>query len=173
MNQEILNAAVDNATRNYNTYPSSFSQVQEQYKEKYGERRWIGQLVQDMRGLSPKDGREYKSARRQVERWADGTRSPGKAAQGQLKEVGKTLEPIKRDAPPGGLTFSVDFKVHGEKKHGKRDRHADIKLDYATAVKFVQNPNYSDLFDEWFDDGGDAYGEGGDYEADVYNVSAA
>lgn len=186
--EQMLRAAVEQATRNYHTYPSNFNEVRAEYQQRYGDRNWIGKLTADVYGKRPpgqsgfakgtaeyrQASKEYYAARRNIERWEQGTRSPGAAAKARLQEIGRELPPLKRNAPPGGLKFTVDFYAPADSEHaGQRTRQAQISLDYPTAVQFVQEPNWPDLWDLWFDDGNDIYGEDGDYAADVFGVSAA
>lgn len=186
--EQLLRAAVDRATRNYNVYPSSFREIREDYRARYGERAWIGKLTADLYGIktpgqsgfakgSPEyrqASREYYSARRNIERWEQGTRSPGVDARERLKAIGRELPPLRRDVPPDGLTIVVNFRAPADGSHGSsRTRQATMTLDYAFAVQFVQNPNWTDLWNLWFDGGADIYGEDGDYPADVYEISVA
>lgn len=177
MNYEPLNDALHGATKDYNVYPTSFKDVAEGYKEKFGQHGWIGELAKRISGSEGKRGPEYLAARRSIERVASGQyKSVGKAEyKAGLVEAGKTLDPLQKDAPPTGLTITVAFHAPEDKGHRKRDREMTVHLDHATAVQYINQaqPDYSFLFDEWFDDGGDAYGEDGDYEADILYVSAA
>jgi len=129
-------------------------------------------------------GQREESVRRTVNRYeaflsgsSSQARNPDRA-QGRYKaafrEIGRTQEPLRRDAPPGGLTFKVDMQVPRDSEHSSaRRRQAVIWMDYGTAVQFVQNPNYTDLFELWFEGGGDTYGEDGDYIVDIVGVSAS
>lgn len=181
MDKQLLQNAVDQATANYNTYASSYRELREVYQREYGA-NWNKQLAHD---YAQQAHVQEASGRKQINRYEAflrGSSSPqarnpdrptGRTKEA-LREVGRTQEPIKKDAPPDGLRFTVDMKVKKDSEHSSaRTRQADIYMDYQTAVKFIQDPNYYDLFNEWYDGGGDNYGEDGDYEADIYSVSAA
>lgn len=186
--ERMLREAVEQAVAGYKIYPSRFEQIRPEYEQRYGKRGWIAHLTTDLTGKLPPAARgisskspeykaaqlEWKEARRNVERWNQGTRSPGAAAREKLKEIGRTLPPIGQDAPPGGLTLTVDFYAPVDSEHAsQRTRQAIISLDYPLAVQFVQNPTWADVWGLWFDDGDEIYGEDGDYPADVFGVSAA
>jgi hypothetical protein len=186
--EHLLRAAVEQAVAPYAIYPSSFAQIRTEYEQQYGKRGWIAHLTTDLTGKQPPSARgisskspeykaaqaEWKEARRNIERWNQGTRSPGPAAREHLKEIGRTLPPLGQDAPPQGLTLTVDFYAPADSEHAsQRTRQAIISMDYPTAVQFVQDPNWADAWDLWFDDGDEVYGEDGDYAADVFGVSAA
>lgn len=179
--KDLLQNAVDSATRNYNTYPDSYRQIREGFEDRSGNLR-KGQLIE---ALAVQTGQSESSVRRQVNRYemflsggSGQARNPdraGPAYRAAFKEIGRTQEPTRRDAPPGGLTFEVHMKVPKDSEHGSsRRRKATITMDYNTAAQFVQNPNYDDLFDAWFDGGADTYGEDdGDYLVDIESVDAA
>lgn len=177
--RELLQAAVDSATRDYNTYPSSYRQIREGF-EVGGTLNKSGLIS----AIASQTHESESSVRRQVNRYemflsggSGQARNPDRATgkyKAAFQEIGRTQEPTRRDAPPGGLTFKVDMRVPRDSEHSSaRTRQATITMDYATAAKFVQNPTYNDLFEEWFEGGADTYGEDGDYVIDVYGVSAA
>lgn len=194
MDYDPLNRAIDQATRPYNTYPdaSHFEAIKEGYIKENGAKRWTAALVKDVFGTSSADKNafakgseayrkadlQYKANLKSIQRYGRGERNPQHAPAGvqeKLAEVGQKLEPVKRDAPPTGLSFVVKFKDPGDKAHSPRTRKAEVHLDHATAVQYVtqSQPDYAFLFDQWFKGGGGAYGEGGDYEVDVTEVTAA
>lgn len=178
--KELLQDAIDQATRSYNTYPSSYREIREGFQNKAGQLDKSGLIA----ALVGQTHQSEASVRRQVNRYemflsggSGQARNPDRAT-GKYREafqqIGQTQEPTRRDAPPGGLTFVVDMRVPKDSEHSSaRTRQAIITMDYQTAARFVQNPDptYYDLFDEWFDDGGEAYGEDGDYEVDITGVS--
>jgi hypothetical protein len=172
-----LQRAIDGATTP--VYPSSFRDVGEGYKEKYGARGWIGELAMKMSGATSKHGKEYLAARRSIERASTGQyKAPSARYAPGLASAGKTLDPIRREVPKEGLTFVLKFNAPEDKGHRPRERSTPesgpdvIHLDYKTATEFIAMPSYDFLFDEWFDGGGDAYGEDGDYEAENVSVVA-
>ena len=166
-----LQRAIDGATNP--VYPSSFAEIKEGFREKYGDRGWIGKLAAVYTGAT--SGKEYGAARRAIERVNTGQYKDFKKAEYRsgLVEAGKQLDPIRRDVPGQGLVLTVNFTAPEDKGHSKRAREFTISLDYVTATEFVADPNYDFLFDEWFDGGADAYGEDGDYEAENVQVTAA
>ena len=173
--QDELNRVIDKATAQFNTYPSSFAEVRDALKDKYSERTWRGKLAAEISGTTNAKSREYLNARRNVERWNTGKSNFEKAKQGNkeaVARVGETLDPIRRDAPQTGLEFHVKGKQ--KDKHGhERTREFEIKMDYATSVKFVNNVSdgnfdLEDFYDEYFDGAGDLLSDG-DYE--LYDVA--
>lgn len=185
--EQLLRAKVEAAIAAYKRHPETVQQIGTVYEERYGKRGWIAHLTTDLtgkqspkaRGISSKSpeykaaSAEWKEARRNVERWNKGTRSPSPAAREKLKELGRTLPP-EQGVPPGGLKIRVDFYAPSDSEHSyQRTRKADIELSQVEAYQFVQEPNWPDLWDLWFDDGNEVYGDGGDYAADVFGISVA
>lgn len=193
---ELLANAVDRAAPN--VYAGSFQELRTAFRETYGDRSWMGKLATAMSGKMPpsqtgltkgsaeykRAEREYNSARRTVERYEKFQKDPTnknahnpanapKVTREQFVKAGKTVEPLRRDVPPGGLKFKVEFRTSGESGHGSRTRTAIITMSSAAAYDFANNPSYWGLFENWFDGGGDAYGEDGDYEVDVVSVTPA
>jgi len=170
-----LQNAIDGATTP--VYPSSFSDVAAGFKDRYGARGWTSQLAQRISGSSDKKSHEYKAALRNVQRYEKGTHNPERAKAGvkeALASAGKTLDPIRRELPTGkGLTLTVNFTAPEDKGHAQRQREFTITMDATTAAQFVAAPDYDFLFEEWFDGGAEAYGDDGDYEAEVTGVIAA
>lgn len=188
MNHDLLNAAIEAATQQYWTFPTSFTDIGEAYRDKYGDRKWIGKLATSLTGKLPasqtglikgseeykRANREYQTARRQIERHVSGQyQNFSPKASEKLKEIGRTLEPIKKDVPKEGLTFTIEFHAPEDKGHRPRERKMTVHMDHSQATQYINQdqPQYSDLFDEWFDYGGETYGEEGDYEAEVDTVT--
>lgn len=178
--QELLQVAIDQATANYNTYATNYRDLRENYAAAHG-KNWRQELARD---IAARSDIQVRSAMRTISRYEAYLTGSGSQARNPdhprgnmreaLREIGRTVEPLQRDAPPDGLRFKVDMKVGRDSEHGSaRRREADIYMPYNIAVQFIQDPNYYDLFDQWYDGGGDNYGEDGDYEADIYSVSAA
>jgi hypothetical protein len=193
LNYDPLNKAIEDATRAYWTFPSSFSDISEKYKEIYGERAWQGKLATAITGAKPAGqsgfakgtdeykaaNTKYKTARKQVERHTTGEHKGFKlpSAREKLAEIGKTLDPLTKDAPPGGITFTIKFKAPGDSEHSHSPRQRvtpPLHLDHQQAVQYInqEQPGYDTLFDEYFSDGGNCYGEDAAYEADIVSVSA-
>lgn len=195
MNYEPLNRALGELATP--VFPSSFEDIYSQYKEQHG-RAAIGLLATAVTGKVPasKSGftkgsaeyksasREYASARRQIERHVTGQyKNFSDATQNKLKEIGQTLNPIRKELPGQGVKIEIKFKSDGDGSHSSRNRTATIEMsgpelydyanDFVNGVKDAKQPQYADLFDLWFDDGGDVYGEDGDYEGDVTGVTIA
>ena len=170
-----LQRAIDGAT--VPVYPSSFTDVAQGFKEKFGARGWTSQLAQIVSGTSDKKSNKYKAALRNVQRYEKGTYNPDRAranVKEALTAAGKTLDPIRRELPGGqGLTLTVTFTAPEDKGHAQRERSFTVTMDATTAAEFVAAPDYDYLFDEWFDGGAEAYGDDGDYEAENVQVSAA
>lgn len=164
-----LRNAIDGATTP--VYPSSKAELVAAYQEKFtgrGAAGWKQHLVKDLSeltGIKPKN----------LEKRFDPQRlgNAEKRNAGQYADLGKKLDPIRRDVPAKGLTVTVDFTAQEDKGHAKRERTATVHMSSMEAYQFVNNPSYADFFDLWADGLGEYYGEDGDYEIEVTSVSAA
>lgn len=174
INPAPLQRAIDRATTP--VYPTSFSDIASGFKEKFSPRTWTSELAKQISGSSDKHSHEYKAALRNVQRYEKGTHNPENArpaAKAALEKAGQTLPPIRRDVPAKGLTFQVSFNAPGDRGHAPRQRDFTVSMSSIEAFQFVNSPSYADLFDYWFDGGGETYGEDGDYEAENVSVYAA
>lgn len=191
MNYDPLNRALESIVSP--VFPTEFGDIYDQYKKEHG-RAAIGLLATAVTGKVPasKSGfargsaeyktaaREYSTARRQIERHVTGQyKSFSSGIQDKLKEIGQTLNPIRKELPGTGVKIEIKFKSDGDGSHSSRNRTAVVEMsgpelyDFANDwlnVKDAKQPQYADLFDLWFDGGGDVYGEDGAYEADVTGV---
>ena len=163
-----LQRAIDGATTP--VYPTSFREIAQGFKVKF-DGHWTRELAKAS-GLTPRTIQRYEQF---VTGKGGQARNPDKARTGKagLAAAGRTLDPIRREAPAKGLTFTVTFQAKEDKSHAPRERTFTVRMDHAEATKFVASPSYDDLFDDWFDGGADAYGDDGDYEAGNVQVSAA
>lgn len=191
-----LQRALDAATRPYNTYPdaSHFSSIKEQYVAKYGEKKWTASLVKEVFGTSSADKNafakgteeyrkadlQYKANLKSIQRYGKGERNPERApvaVREKLSEIGQKLNPVKRDAPPSGLTITIAGS-QGSGRH-QRDREFTAHMDHQLAQQFVQAPTLEDFFKEIYPDWTDAVdvlfgAEGGDSgNLDDVSVSVA
>jgi hypothetical protein len=167
--QERLEAAIERACAPYNAYMSSFEDIQEHYKDTYKPRERVRAMVNDMYGLTPANGKEYKAARRNVERWAQGKTHPDKNAQRALADLGKKLPPTAKGVPPDGLTVKVKGKFNPSPKRkakGEQPREREIEFHFsgANAIDFVNNPSLVHFFE--------MYGVDGEQFVDMLDESA-
>lgn len=180
MAESLLVRRVNEATRAYSTFPTSFQEVARGLEKTFG-RGWKPEMAKAISETSVKSDTKYKTALRNVERWQQYERGGGGQARNPdqasaanksaMERIGKTLDPLQRDLPPGGLTITVDFKAPADKSHAPRTRTATVHFEGAAGYDFVNNPSYYGFFENWFDGGGETYGEGADYEVDVTNVT--
>jgi hypothetical protein len=150
---ERLQAAIDAITGPYSEYMSDFEDLKEYYQDEHGERGWIRGMVHDFMGLTPADGRAYQSARRRIERWADGSTHPGKKNKDALGDLGKQLPPTRRGVPPGGINVHVKGTFVVSSKEGARYRDIDVHMDEMEALDFVDSPSYEEVFETYGVDG--------------------
>ena len=151
MKDERLIAALDRAAPG--VHMGTWSEIKDYYQDQHAAHRWIGALTTELTGLTPADKRAYSSARRRIERWADGTNKPGKASQTALVELGKRLPPKSRQLPPDGLTFHIAGTFYVSKRDGRRHRDIEVHMDELRALQFVENPSYEAIFEEYGVDG--------------------
>jgi hypothetical protein len=153
MIDERLQAAIDAITGPYSEYMSDLEDIKEYYQDEYGERGWIRNMVKDFMGLISADGRAYQSARRRIERWADGSTRPSKKNKDALGDLGKQLPPTQRGVPPGGINVHVKGTFVVSSKEGARYRDFDVCMDEMEALDFVENPSYEEVFETYGVDG--------------------
>jgi hypothetical protein len=153
MTDEKLQAAIDAITGPYSEYMSDLDDIKEYYQDEYGQRGWIRSMVHDFMGLTPANGRAYQSARRRIERWADGSTRPGKKNKDALRDLGEQLPPTRRGVPPGGINVHVKGTFVVSSKEGARYRDFDVRLDEMEALDFVENPSYEEIFETYGVDG--------------------
>lgn len=160
-------------------YPTSFGDIASAFKEKYGDGNWTRELAKAAFGTSPQDKyqfprgsteykaaeKAYKSDQRNIQRWADGTRNFDRAKTANkagIEKAGQTLPPIRRET--SSLTITVKGQSPSDKTHHSREREFTATFTGNEAAIFANDPNWEDLFDEWFDDAWDVCGEDSDYE---------
>lgn len=119
MSVDIVGAIMD-----YNNHQYSPRELVSEYG---GDKTGIGKLAAAMIGKSYERGiskdPEYKAARRNVERYLQGTRKPGEAGKEKLNEIGKKKAPIKA---PKKITLDGTLAVNGRGDKYERDRTVDI-----------------------------------------------
>lgn len=154
-------------------YMTTYSEQREYYKDKYGQRGYIGAMASAYAGTTDKKSLEYKAARRSIERIEKGQyKGFGKTSQYRAKvpEVGKQLPPTSYTPKQSEIKVKVTGKQsdgHG----GTRDRTVEVSLSGPSAYAFVNSPQYTDVWD--------AYGvdedlfESGDYELEVETVTVS
>lgn len=157
---DALRQAVDAKAGDYYTYASNYRELRDIYQSEHP-KNWKSELIG---AIARETGTQASSVRRQVNRYeaflsgsGKQARNPdraGKSTREAFEKVGRQQEPLKRDAPPGGLTITVS----GKQGSGRKERTREFKanMDYQTAVQFVQNPNLVDLFDFIYPDWPDA-----------------
>jgi len=86
----------------------------------------ITEMAQQLAGLPSDDrkSKEYKAARRNVERWLQGTRKPGKATKEKLSELGKQF---KKPAPDR-IKLDGQIAVNGSGKEYTRKRTVNVHI---------------------------------------------
>jgi hypothetical protein len=166
MIDDQLRNAIDAITEPYTEYLSTWEEIQDYYQDEYPAHKWIGTLVLHLTGLTPDKKRAYTSARRRIERWADGTNRPGKASKDALAELGKRLPPKSRGVPPGGITITIKGTFYVSKKDGRRYREVVVHMDELQALQFVSSPSYETVFEEYGVDG-DMFAGGMESDATV------
>src|SRR6185503_714954 len=92
----------------------------------------------------------------------------------KLADVGKKLDPVRRDVPASGLSLTIDFRDTSTKKR-QQDRSTPVlHMDHTTALEYIsqERPDYAFLFDLWGDKkvGTTIFGEDGPYPADILDV---
>lgn len=184
-----LDRAIESATTPVFAGAGDFDYIKDQYQKEHGAKGWTAALVKEMFGKSvsdknafPKNSDAWKDAKRKydtdlrlVQRYAKGTINPERGSASireKLAEVGRTLDPVRRDVPASGLTFVVEFNAPEDKGHVKRERTATVHMSSMEAFQFVNDPSYAAFFDLWADDLGQYYGEDGSYEVEVTGVTA-
>lgn len=169
---ELLRNAVEAAIAPYSTYPSTYREIREHFMS--GHKVETKRLAEAL-GISTRQVLRY-------EKFVTG--EPGQSrnpdnARGKTREslinVGKTLDPIKKDAPPNGLTITVE----GKQGSGRRERGREftVSMGYNDAVKFVQDPNlrdfFGDVYPEWDEAVDCFFGEEDSSSLDGVSVTAA
>lgn len=157
--------AVDKQASPYYTYATNYRQLRDIYQERYPA-SWEKQLISDIAKERREQNPNYKldSARRQVSRYEayiNGTgkqpRNPDKpvgAMKTALRDIGREQEPIKKDAPPDGMTITISGDQGGGRK--SRSRDFTLKMDYQFAQQFVQDPSLDSFFAELYPNWPDA-----------------
>lgn len=165
MAHKFFDDVVSAKLADYTTYASNYRQLREIYQAEYPG-KWKDQLISDIAKERRQETPGYKdaSARRQVDRYeafitGRGTqaRNPDKpvgAMKTALRDLGQRQEPIKRDAPPDGLTITIKGS-QGKGRH-ERERTFSLTMDYAQAVEFAQDPTLEEFFYELYPDWNDA-----------------
>jgi hypothetical protein len=102
MNEKLLRDAVE--SKMVPVYMTSYSDVKDYLQDKHGQKGWIGALAQAYSGSDRKSGKEYKAARRAIERYETGQNKSMKKYSGKNAEVGKTLPPIGKKLPGNSIT---------------------------------------------------------------------
>jgi len=156
--QERLEAEIERICAPYNEYMSSFDEIAEHYQDNHSQHGWIRAMIGDMYGIGPSQKKEYSAARRKIERWVDGTTSPGKKAQQELAALGRKLDPIAKGAPPDGINIRIKGKFNpSPKRKAKgeppREREIEIRLTGSDAIDFVNDPSLAQVFEMYGVDG--------------------
>lgn len=122
-------------------YATSYQDIKEGLIEKHGRKNWIGAYAMTVSGASSKKDKEYKAARRSIERFEKGQfktlKNYGTAP--QLAKVGKTIPPVAH-MPPG----SIKITLRG--MQGVREREWTVEFTGADAYRFSRNPSWKEFF---------------------------
>lgn len=145
----------------------------EYYRDTYGEKKWKSQAAMDLSGTTDKKSLAYKSARRNFE----GKRLTEAGDTKKWKEEGRKLPPI-RTLTNGKNSITITVKGDQKGNHGRKDRKRTINvtLKGEKAQKFIDNPSWSDIWDEYGFDFGIDDDEGDidpDYSLENVSVSAS
>lgn len=150
--EDLLKSYINRATEPYTTYPSTFREIREGFREKY-DGHWTREMAKAT-GVTPRQIQRFEAYVTGSGKQARNPDNVQKATKTAFIEAGKTLDPLRRDVPPGGLTITVKGS-QGSGKH-ERTREFTATMDYQTALQFVQDPTLEDLFDEIYPDWDDA-----------------
>lgn len=162
----MSNHTFDDAVNSVSTTLGSKRDIYEYFKDMNGgdSTKAASAAARFISGKS--SGKEYRNARRNFE----GKRATELGATSKWKEVGKELPRQLKDS-------SIEITVKGQQKGNKgrpmRDRTIKVTLKGDKAQKFVDNPTWASIWDEYgFDFGIE---EDGDIDADytLQNVSVS
>ncbi len=162
-------------------YASTYGDVRDIYREKYGKKEYIGQMALALSGASSKKDKAYLAARRSIERVEKG-QYKGFAAKyaAKVPEVGEQL-PVQSYQPKGDVTITI--KAHqvtsmkGGRPQGHREREFTATFSGSDAYAFVNEPNDSEMladilrYNDYPEDLIDDFVGEGDYALDIYSAA--
>lgn len=160
--QNMLNAAVDAAMEP--VFLSTKADIIDYLKDTYGS-KWTGHAAALLSGTTDTKSKAYKHAQRnfQAERLASTPRTAKQKA--KWVDFGKKLPPIGKRLPKKGFKVSVNgsLKVSEGRKRTKKGKKGgkmrgdgwakasfQVKITGTNAVDFANNPNYGQVFAEYF-----------------------
>lgn len=175
--QEMLQREIERISKP--VYMSSKEEIVRYYQKEYpgtGKSGWKQTLIRDTlaaKGVT-KAGvgdKEYARQSKNMARRFDPSRlnTPEKKTSKEYQALGKTLPPIARKPTRTSITVQVEGQQKMGKRTGTRDRTIDAKISGADLYHFVNNPQYSDIWDAYGVD--DGLFDDGDYELTVTGVS--
>lgn len=154
----LLGAVQSVSTPNYMT---GKDQIVAYYRDTYGT-KWRGAIVQE---LAPITGLKKKSLQRRFDPSRLSSRPRTAKAKDEYRQLGEKLPPVDRTPNKSSITITVKGKSEGRK------RTVTATFSGVEAYKFVNDPEFIDIWEDYGVDGG--LFEGGDYELEVASVTAA
>ena len=150
-----LEDAIEGAGLESGQYMTTFDEISDYYKDEYGQRNYIRAMVEALTGKTPNDGRAYQSARRRIERWADGSTKPNAKGRAELVKLGLELPALEEIyVPDEGIEVSVKARFRVSKKQkNDRERTISVTLTGIAAYDFLKNPTYEQIFEAYQVDG--------------------
>jgi hypothetical protein len=169
--EDKLQHAIEGVSRP--VYLSNKADIVEYLKDTYG-KKWTSVGAELRSGTSDTKSREYKSAQRSFQGGREHSTPRTAADKESWSKIGRQLPSVSRELKPG--KDSITITVQGDQKNGKRGgtrpRTIEVTFSGPSAHDFINNPNFPDIWDEYFD-GGSEVMEDGDYEVEVTGVSAS
>lgn len=160
---DLLRQAIDNATDP--VFPTTREEVIRAYQEQFGNdwRKHIANDIAQVSGIKP------ESALRRFRKRGSSVTKPSKKSQQEFAQIGRKMPAIGRR--PKGDTITVT--VAGRQK-GRGARRITATFAGSDAQKFVDNPSYLDIWEQYgFTDEDAESFEDGDYMLDVITVFAS
>lgn len=140
-------------------YLATYDQLRDYYKDNFRSDQWIGAMAQAVSGSDKRSGKEYKAARRSIERHESGQYKGFKPVYvSGFQAAGMKLDPISRN-PKGGM---VSITVHGNQYDNvpsHKGRNINATFGGSEAYAFANNPSYEAIWNaygvhpEYFEEG--------------------
>lgn len=163
--EQMLQRAVDSKLTP--VYMNTYNQIKDYYQDTHGQRGWVGAMAQALTGSSTKSGKEYKAARRSIERFETGQNKSMKKYGAKMPSVGRSLPAIGKRLAGNAITITVHGSQDGKQHKGTRNRKIEVTFTGARAQEFADSPTWDDLWDEY----GADLGDDSDYAIDVESVA--
>lgn len=147
-------------------YMNTYDQIKDYYQDTHGQKGWIGAMAQAVTGSTAKNGKEYKAARRAIERFDSGQNKSMKKYGAKMPSVGRSLPAIGKRLAGNSITITIQGTQPGKHHKGTRDRKIEVTFTGPRAQEFVDAPDYDSIWDEY----GVDLGDDSDYAVEIYAV---